>query len=138
MLHLLADVSLNHHLLTACHRNGANLDILSASKARIEGMNNKALLAFAAEQDRILITHDILTLTRDFYEYLATGAFSPGVFLLDSTTPISEAATWLALASAATEPEHWDNLIVEIPFLRLIELPLPASQQLPRIEHHES
>lgn len=131
MLHLLADVSLNHHLLTACHRKGANLDILSAAKARIEGMSNRDLLTFAAEHDRILISHDILTLTRDFAELQSTGAPSPGVFLLDSRTPVSEAADWLDIASAATEAEDWDNLIVEIPFLRLVELKPTLRQQLP-------
>jgi len=130
MLHLLADVSLNHHLITACHRKRAALHFLTAPKAGIEGMSNMDLLRFAAEQDRILISHDVQSLPYDFSRFLESGASSPGVFLLDPITPIADAAAWLDLASLASEPEDWDQLIVEIPFLRLIDpsptLILPA------------
>lgn len=126
MLHLIADVSLNHHLITACHRRNALVHFLPATKARIEGMSNLELLQVAASQDRIVISHDIHTMPRDFAAFLESGKSSPGVFLLHPQTPIAEAAAWLEVASLATEASDWDDLIVEIPFLRLVELPIDA------------
>lgn len=123
MLHLLADICLNHHLLTACHRRGAMVDILPARKAGIEGATHLEVLAHAATLERILVSHDIDGLPAAFEQFLDAGNTSPGVFLIDPLTPVSAVSEWLTNAASATEPHHWDNLILEIPFLRLLELP---------------
>ena len=131
MLRLLADSSLNHHLLTACRRRSQSIDFLSATKARIEGLSHIDLLHYAAEEDRILVTHDIHILPIQFASYLASGAFSPGVFLIHQQTPIADATSWLELASLAADHTDWQDQILEIPFLRLISLPAQPPSQLP-------
>jgi hypothetical protein len=130
MLRLLADTSLNHHLLTACRRRSKTIDFLSATKARIEGLSHNELLHYAADEDRILVTHDIHMLPGHFKTYLESGAFSPGVFLIHPQTPIADATAWLELASLASDHTDWQDQILEIPFLRLISL--PAQPPLPR------
>jgi len=131
MLRLLADSSLNHHLLTACRRKAKTIDFLGAAKARIEGLSHADLLHYAAEEDRILVTHAIDILPVQFTNYLASGAFSPGVFLLHPLTPIADATSWLELASLAADHTDWQDQILEIPFLRLISLPAPPPSPLP-------
>lgn len=137
MLRLLADSSLNHHLLTACRRRAKTIDFLSATKARIERLSHTELLHFAAEEDRILVTHDIHTLPVQFTRYLASGAFSPGVFLIHPQTPIADATGWLEVASLAADPTDWQDQILEIPFLRLISLPSPPPSQVPLLQESQ-
>ncbi len=131
MLRLLADSNLNHHLLTACRRRAKTIDFLSATKARIEKLSHTDLLKYAAEEDRILVTHDIDILPAKFTNYLGSGALSPGVFLLHPQTPIADATSWLELASFAADHTDWQDQILEIPFLRLISLPSPPPSPLP-------
>lgn len=134
MLRLLADVSLNHHLLTACKRRSNTIDFLSAHKARIEGLSHLELLHFAAEEDRILVTHDIHVLPAQFTQFLASGAFSPGVFLVYPQTPIADVTSWLVLASEAMEYTEWQDQILEIPFLRLISIPSQPPSPRPLLQ----
>jgi hypothetical protein len=134
MLRLLADTSLNHHLLTACRRRSKDIQFLSAAKARIEGLSHSDLLHYAADEDRILVTHDIHMLPGHFKAYLASGAVSPGVFLLHPQTPIADVAAWLELASLASDQTDWKDQILEIPFLRLVSLPVHPFSLRPLLE----
>ncbi len=134
MLRLIADISLNHHLLTACRRRSKTIDFLSANKARIEGLSHSSLLHYAADEDRIVVTHDIHMLPAHFRTYLASGAFSPGVFLIHPQTPIADATAWLELASLASDHTDWQDQILEIPFLRLISIPAQPPVPLPLLQ----
>ena len=138
MLRLIADISLNHHLLTACQRRSKTIDFLSANKARIEGLSHSDLLHYAAEEDRILVTHDLHILPAQFNNYLASGAFSPGVFLIHPQTPIADATSWLELASLAADHVDWQDRILEIPFLRLIALPSQPPAPLPLLQESQA
>ncbi len=51
-------------------------------------MRDLDVLALAAAQGRILVTHDFRTMPRHVAEFLATGATSPGVFLVKQHTPL--------------------------------------------------
>jgi hypothetical protein len=45
------------------------------------------VLAWAAEQQRILLTHDVATITAFAYERVRTGKSMPGVFEVAHTAP---------------------------------------------------
>ena len=73
------------------------------------------MLALAAAQGRILVTHDFRTMPAHFAEFLATGATTPGVFLVKQQTPLAAVIEDLVLVWTASTPEDWMNRIVEIP-----------------------
>jgi hypothetical protein len=52
-------------------------------------MSDLDVLALAAAQNRILVTHDFRTMPRHFAEFLATGDVSPGVLLVKQRTPLA-------------------------------------------------
>jgi len=58
------------------------LDILDVKSAGLRGTKDPALLEIAAEQGRILITQDRNTMTSYFWERLAAGKSSPGLFVV--------------------------------------------------------
>ena len=55
------------------------------------------MLALAAEQDRILVSHDFQTMPRHFGEFLGTRGSSPGVFLVKQSSPVGEVIDELVL-----------------------------------------
>jgi hypothetical protein len=79
-------------------------------------MKDPALLELAAQQGRILITHDRRTMTRHVRERLAAGKSNPGLFIVPQRSAIGEIVEWLLLvrssAAVASRP------------------PFPASQPL--------
>ena len=73
------------------------------------------VLARAAQQGRILVTHDFQTMPKHFGEFLAAGGLSPGVFLVKQRTPVAHVIEELVLVWTASGPKDWTNLILEIP-----------------------
>ena len=115
MVRFLADASLHHAIVTGCVRREPAIDFLSAATAKLEGISDPDVLALAAAQDRILVTHDFRTMPRHFAEFLAAGRSSPGVFLVKQRTPLAAVIEDLVLIWTASRLEDWTNRIVEIP-----------------------
>ena len=115
MIRFLADASLRHAIVSGCVRREPAIDFLSAHRAKLEGMLDPDVLAIAADQGRILVTHDFPTMPRHFGEFLEARGWSPGVFLVKQRTPLAQVIDALVLAWAASEPEEWKNRIVECP-----------------------
>jgi hypothetical protein len=59
MIRFLADADLNHAIVKGCRRHEPAMDFLSANEAKLEGLPDADVLAIAAEQDRILVTHAV-------------------------------------------------------------------------------
>ena len=91
------------------------MDFLSANEAKLEGSPDPDVVALAAEQDRILVTHDRQPMPWHFAEFLMSGRSGPGVFLVSQHAPIGEGIDALVLIWAASAAEEWKNRIVNIP-----------------------
>ena len=73
-------------------------------------------MRLAAEQNRILVTHDYKTMPAHFAAFLLHSGGSPGVFLIKQRTNIGSAIDALLLIWAISSAEEWENRIVEVPF----------------------
>jgi hypothetical protein len=63
------------------------------------------VLAIAAAQGRILVTHDFRTIPKDFAEFLSAGNSSPGVFLVKQRTPFAQVIDELVLVGRRQSQE---------------------------------
>lgn len=91
------------------------MDFLSANEAKLEGVPDPDVLALAAGQDRILVTHDRQTMPWHFAEFLMSGRSCPGVFLASLHAPIGEVIDALVLIWAGSDAEEWKNRLINIP-----------------------
>ena len=115
MVRFLADADLNYAIVKDCRRHEPTLDFLSANEAGLQGVPDPEVLAFAAEQNRILVTHDFQTMPRHFGEFVMRRQSSPGVFLVSQYTPIGEVIDELTVIWAASDADEWKNRIVKVP-----------------------
>src|ERR1035438_6083496 len=115
MVRFLADASLRNAIVRGCLRREPTMDFLSANRANLEGVPDPAVLAFAAQQGRVLVTSDFKTMPGYFGEFLQGGGSSPGVFLVKQHAPIAEVIDSLVLVWAASGAEERRDRIVEIP-----------------------
>jgi hypothetical protein len=90
MIRFLADADFNHAAVKGCRRHEPAMDFLSANEAELEGVRDPDVLALAAEQNRILVTHDRQTMPWHFAEFLMSGRACPGVFLVSQQAPIGK------------------------------------------------
>jgi hypothetical protein len=73
------------------------------------------VLALAAAQDRILVSHDFQTMPRHFGDFLQAGNSSPGVILVPQRLPVGDAIEELVLIWTASDADEWQNRILRIP-----------------------
>ena len=93
------------------------IDFQTAKAARLDGLNDEAVLRLAASKSRILVSHDKRTMLAALVSFVALGESSRGVLLaISQSAPVREVADALILIWADDRPEDWRNLIARIPF----------------------
>ena len=109
-----ADADLNEIILLAAVRREPAMDFQTATAAGLPGRHDMEVLALAAGEGRVLVTHDHQTMPRHFAEFVALNT-SPGVLLIPQHLSIAAAAEDLLLIWNATEGEEWINRICYLP-----------------------
>ncbi|MDT5123256.1 MAG: hypothetical protein QOC96_2738 [Acidobacteriota bacterium] len=85
MLRLLLDENLNHRILRGLKLRLPDLDYILAQDAGLKGLPDTEVLAWAAEHQRILVTHDLKTIPRYAYARIVVGEQLPGVIAISKS-----------------------------------------------------
>lgn len=80
MLRFAADENFNNNIVRGLLRRNPALDIIRVQDAGLSGTEDPEILEWAASEGRVLLTHDLSTLTNHVYERVALGKPMPGVF----------------------------------------------------------
>lgn len=78
MLRWLADENFNNDIVRAIRRKKPDLDLVRAQDAGLNGVSDAVLLDWAAAENRIVLTHDVATLTYAAYDRVRQGLAMPG------------------------------------------------------------
>ena len=113
-LRLQADADLNQQIVTGLRRLEPSADFQTAGSAALEGKLDPDVLAFCADSERLLVTHDQRTMPHHFGEFIRDHR-SPGVIIVPQSMPIAQAIGELHLAWSASEAEEWVNSIRRLP-----------------------
>ena len=114
-LKLQADADLNEDIVNGVLRREPGVDFRSATAAGIRGLSDWEVVKAAAEEGRILVSHDRRTMPAMFGQFMQNSP-SPGLFLISQSTNVSSAIEGILLVWAGSEHEEWANRIVTIPF----------------------
>lgn len=114
MIRFQADADLNFTIVAGVLRREPALDFQDAHDGGIVGLADPEVLEVAAEQNRILVSHDVRTMPSHFADFLLERD-SPGVLLIPQHLPISTAIEELVLIWSATEPTDWANRLCRLP-----------------------
>jgi hypothetical protein len=109
-----ADADFNQTILLAAVRREPSLDFQTASAGGLIGLADPDVLARAAHEGRLLVTHDQKTMPGHFAEYVAHKT-SAGLLVVRQSLPIGAVVEDLLLIHAATEPEEWTNRVAFLP-----------------------
>jgi hypothetical protein len=109
-----ADANLNQMILLACVRRESSVDFQTATSAGLMGLADEIVLARAADEGRVLVTHDHRTMPRHFSAFISKQT-SAGLIIVSQSLPIAEAANELLMIHGATEAEEWIDRIVFLP-----------------------
>ncbi len=114
-IRFLADADLNKAIVSGVLRREPSVDFLSANAAGLRGMRDDQVLKFAAENQRVLVSHDVGTMPAHFRAFLGAGDHSAGVFLIPQSLDIGTAIEELLLLWLASEASEWVDRLEWLP-----------------------
>ena len=68
MIRLLADENFNENIVRGIRRRSPDIDLVRVRDVGLSGADDPTLLEWAAQHERILLTHDVSTITAFAYE----------------------------------------------------------------------
>lgn len=116
MIRFLADENFNGKIVRGLLRRIPILDLLRAQDvAEVEGFGDEVLLSWAAQEGRVLLTHDKRTVPRHAYERVRRGQPMAGVFVVDPRLSYGVVIEELALVAGATVIGEWEGQVRYLP-----------------------
>jgi len=109
-----ADADLNQAIVTGVLRREPTIDFQTAFAAGLEGIKDPEVLAIAAQQGRILVSHDRKTMPSEFAAFIARNQ-SSGVIIVSRKVSIEVVIEELLLIWAASSSVEWINRIAKLP-----------------------
>ena len=90
------------------------IDFKTALEAGLAGFDDSAVLRIAADEGRLLVTHDVSSMPDTFSLFIETET-SPGVILVSQNLSYHGAIERLLHVWNTTEAEDWQNVISFLP-----------------------
>ncbi|MFC1706285.1 DUF5615 family PIN-like protein [Planctomycetota bacterium] len=115
MLRFLADENLSGAILRGLQRRFPELGIVRAQDEEISGAEDPRVLAWAAAEGRILVTHDARTMPGHAYDRVRAGEPMPGVLIYSAWVQPGLAIGELAMIASCSEAEEWKDKVTRLP-----------------------
>lgn len=115
---LLADADLNLAIVAGVVRRNAEIDFKRAEEVPLEGLHDPAVLAVAAQEQRVLVSHDASTMPYHLREF-ARERISPGVILIPQGLSVGKAIENLLLICDGCDPQDLENRVCLAPSLAM-------------------
>lgn len=112
MLCFAADENFSGKILRGLRRVLPTFDVLRVQDYLPEGTPDPAELSWAAGEGRILLTHDVSTMTVFAWDRVRRGEPMPGVIEITETLPIGDAIKELQIIAAAGLPVDFADRVV--------------------------
>ncbi len=109
-----ADADLNQAIVTGVLRREPKIDFQTALAAELEGVKDSEVLAIAAQQGRVLVSHDRRTMPLEFAEFIVNRR-SAGVIIVSRKLSIEAVIEELLLIWSASIAEEWVDRIAKLP-----------------------
>ena len=109
-----ADADFNQKIVAGLRRREPAIDIQSAREGGVIGMPDPNVLALAASENRVLVSHDRQTMPGHFRRFVETQA-SPGLVILSQELDVGPAIEELLLVWTASEAKEWRNAVIFLP-----------------------
>jgi len=116
MLRLLTDQDFDHDILRGLIRRIPRLDSVTAFEIGMKEATDPQLLTRAAQEGRIIVTHDRKTMPRHATDLMAVGKNIAGVFVVPRSLPLRQAIEELELMITCSANDEWVIVIRYLPF----------------------
>jgi predicted nuclease of predicted toxin-antitoxin system len=115
MLKLLVDEHISRFIVRGLLRRERELDIVRVQDVGLRTKDDQEILAWAAQEGRVLITYDVSTIPNAAYKRVMEGLPMPGVIAIRSDVTIGRAIEDLFVVIGASFPDEWEGRVLRLP-----------------------
>jgi hypothetical protein len=115
MLQFLADENFNNQIVRGILRRNPDVDIVRVQDVGLSEADDPTVLEWAAQQGRVVLTHDVATMTNFAYERVQAGLSMPGVFEVSRRVPVGLAIEEILLLAECSLEGEWEGQVRFLP-----------------------
>jgi hypothetical protein len=115
VLRLAADENFNNDIVRGLIRRNPAVDIVRVQDVGLSGADDSEVLNWAASEGRVLITHDVSTVTRHAYGRVNSGRAMPGVFEVGTDLAVGDVIDDLLLLVECSLDGEWEGQVRYLP-----------------------
>lgn len=115
MLRLLSDENFHGAIVRGLLRRQPDLDIVRVQDVGLLEADDPAILAWAAADDRVVLTHDARTFAAFAFDRVNAGLPMPGVFEVKASFPIGRAIDEILLVTEGSFEGEWEGQVLYLP-----------------------
>jgi hypothetical protein len=115
MLLLVADENFNNDIVRGLLRKKPDLDIVRVQDVGLRGAEDPVILEWAANEGRLVLTHDAATMAYYAYERVKRGLSMPGVIEVVDDLPLGQVIEDLLLLAEYSNKGEWESQVIYLP-----------------------
>lgn len=115
MLRLVADENFDNDLIRGILRREPAIDLVRVQDVGLSGADDPTVLAWAADEGRVLLTHDVTTLLDFAYQRISAALPMPGVFAVSDSATFSQVIEDLLMLVECSVEHEWDGQVLYVP-----------------------
>ena len=105
----------NNNIVRGLLRKKPSLDIVRIQDAGLSGADDPTVLEWAAQEGRILLTHDVATITHYAYQRVTAEQQMPGVFEVSLYAPIGSIIEDILILAEFSFDNEWEGQVGYLP-----------------------
>ena len=115
MLLLVSDENFNNDIIRGLLRQKPDLDIVRVQDVGLRGAEDSVILEWAANEGRVVLTHDAATMTYFAYERVRAGQLMPGVIEVADDLPVGPVINDILLLAEYSDRSEWEGQVIYLP-----------------------
>ncbi len=115
MVRFLADENFNNQIVRGVLRQNCNVDIVRVQDVGLSGADDPTVLEWAAQQGRVVLTHDVATMITFAYKRIEAGLSMPGLFEVSRRVSIGLAIEEIMLIAECSIEGEWEGQVRFLP-----------------------
>ncbi len=115
MVRFLADENFNNQIVRGILRQSPDIDIVRVQDVGLTGADDPAVLRWAAQEERNVLTHDVATMIAFAYQRIQSGLSMPGLFEVSRRVPVGLAIEEIILIAEGSLEGEWEGQVRFLP-----------------------
>ncbi|MEL6385294.1 MAG: DUF5615 family PIN-like protein [Cyanobacteria bacterium J06626_18] len=115
MIQFLADENFNNQIVRGVLRQNPDVDIVRVQDVGLKGVDDPDVLPWAAQEGRIVLTHDVATMIKFAYEHIRAGLPMSRLFEVKRYVSVGLVIEEITLIAECSFDGEWEGQVRFLP-----------------------